>query len=337
MPKPRPPNLHRETNRHGKTVWYVRINRGPRIRIRGEYGSPEFRSAYSQAMVGDSQPRRLSSPLSGSIAWLIDRYRSSGAWANLAPATRKNREYHMLKMIDAAGDKSFAAVTRARIEDGRDKLRDKPWLANDWLKAMKALFGWARQSGIVRENPCEGVRGIAAKTEGYHVWTDQEIARFEAHWPVGTRERLALAILLFTGLRRGDAANLGWRNIHAGIISIRTGKTNQPVVIPLLPELQSVLANSPLGRRTFIANLDGSPMRGETFSHWFRLACNAAECPGSAHGLRKAGATRMANAGATEAELEACFGWRGGQMASLYTRNANRVKLARGAMGKLLK
>ena len=189
----------------------------------------------------------------------------------------------------------------------------------------------------MRENPCEGVRGIAAKTEGYHVWTDVEIARFEARWPIGTRERLAFAVLLFTGLRRGDAANLGGRHIQGGVISIRTGKTGQIVIIPLLPDLQKILAASPLGRTTFIANLDGSPMRGETFSHWFRLACNAAGCPGSAHGLRKAGATRMANAGATEAELEACFGWRGGQMASLYTRNANRVKLARGAMGKLLK
>jgi hypothetical protein len=38
---------------------------------------------------------------------------------------------------------------------------------------------------------------------------------------------------------------------------------------------------------------------------------------------------------ATEAELEAIFGWRGGRMASLYTRQADRVRLARNAMGKL--
>jgi integrase len=77
-------------------------------------------------------------------------------------------------------------------------------------------------------------------------------------------------------------------------------------------------------------------MRKESFGNWFRNACKEAGVPGSAHGLRKAGATRAANNGATEAQLEAIFGWRGGGMAALYTREANRVKLAREAANKLL-
>jgi len=39
-------------------------------------------------------------------------------------------------------------------------------------------------------------------------------------------------------------------------------------------------------------------------------------------------ATTMAENGATEAQLEAVFGWTGGRMASLYTRSANRRRLA---------
>ena len=65
-------------------------------------------------------------------------------------------------------------------------------------------------------------------------------------------------------------------------------------------------------------------------------ACKAAGVPGTAHGLRKAGATRAAENGATEAELEAIFGWEGGRMASLYTRQANRERLSKQAAGKLL-
>ena len=42
MPRPRPPHLHRETTRHGKTVWYVRADKGRRIRINADFGSPEF-------------------------------------------------------------------------------------------------------------------------------------------------------------------------------------------------------------------------------------------------------------------------------------------------------
>src|SRR3977135_592665 len=94
-------------------------------------------------------------------------------------------------------------------------------------------------------------------------------------------------------------------------------------------------AATKIGDLAFVATPTGGPMTKESFGNWFRLACKAAGVPGAAHGLRKAGATRAANNGATEAELEAIFGWRGGRMASLYTRQADRVRLARHAMGKL--
>ena len=76
-------------------------------------------------------------------------------------------------------------------------------------------------------------------------------------------------------------------------------------------------------------------MTKESFGNWFRDACKAAGVPGAAHGLRKACATRFANAGFTEAELESWFGWSGGRMASLYTKKADRVRLARDAIRKL--
>ena len=41
--------------------------------------------------------------------------------------------------------------------------------------------------------------------------------------------------------------------------------------------------------------------------------------------------------GATVAELEAIFGWQGGGMAALYTRAADRARLAKGAMSKMAK
>jgi integrase len=100
--------------------------------------------------------------------------------------------------------------------------------------------------------------------------------------------------------------------------------------------LQASLDACPIGELTFIAGERGRPMKKASFGTWFREACKKAGVPGSAHGLRKAGATRAANNGATEAQLEAIFGWRGGGMASLYTRQANRAKLAQDAAIMLL-
>jgi integrase len=144
-------------------------------------------------------------------------------------------------------------------------------------------------------------------------------------------------VLFYTGLRRGDAAILGRQHVRDGVIVTRTEKTRQTVTIPLLPELAEIIAATRTGDLALIATNNGRPMTKESFGNWFRNACRAAGVPGTAHGLRKAGATRAANNGATEAELEAIFGWRGGRMASLYTRHADRTRLARQAMEKMRK
>ena len=119
------------------------------------------------------------------------------------------------------------------------------------------------------------------------------------------------------------------------MISLQTEKTGIWVHIPILPELAATLQAGPTGDLAFIANARGNPMTKESLGNLFAEACRAAGVQKSAHGLRKAAATNAANHGATVAELEAIFGWQGGQMASLYTRSANRRALATTAMKKL--
>ncbi len=142
-------------------------------------------------------------------------------------------------------------------------------------------------------------------------------------------------IFLYTGLRRGDAALLGKQHVRKSIIEIDTEKTGTRVTIPMLPELARTLKAGPTGDLAYIVTTDGKPMSKEVIGNLFRVACRAAGINKSAHGLRKAAATRAANAGATVAQLEAIFGWEGGRMASHYTKNADRAALAKGAMSKL--
>jgi integrase len=336
MPRPRPSHLHKERSRHGAVVWYVRAGRGPRIRIRGEYGSPEFTAAYHAAIAGEAQQRGSEAP-SGSLAWLIARYRDSGAWAGLSGATRRARDNIFVRVIETAGACEFAQVSKKTIVAGLDRRRATPFAALDFLKAMRGLFRWASESELISVDPTVNIRITIPRTEGFHAWTDEEIARFEERWQIGTRERLALAVLLYTGLRRGDAAMVGRQHVRDGTITFRTAKTGQQITIPVLPELAAIINATKTGDLAFIATERGGPMTKESFGNWFRGACKAAGVPGSAHGLRKAGATRAANNGATVAQLEAIYGWTGGRMASLYTRSADRVRLAREAMGKLAK
>jgi integrase len=334
MPRPRPLHLLKERNRFGTVVWYVRIGKGPRVRIRGEYGSTEFNRDYCDAIAGKA-PQNTTRTNSGSLAWLIARYRDSRAWAGLSVATRRQRDNTFARVVEAAGDCQFSGISKKVIVAGLDRRRATPFAAHDFLKTMRGLFHWAKESDLVKVDPTEGISGSLPRTEGFHTWTEDEIARFETRWPIGSRERLALAVLLYTGLRRGDASTLGRQHIRDSVLTFRTAKTGSQIVIPLLPELAAVIAATKTGDLAFIATERGAPMTKESFGNWFRGACRAAGVPGSAHGLRKAGATRAANNGATVAQLEAIYGWSGGGMAALYTRAADRVRLAKEAMGKL--
>ena len=336
MARRRPPYLLKESTRHGKTVWYVRKGDGPRTRIKGDYGSPEFMAEYEAAIRGeaDRAPAKAKDA-QGSLAWLIARYRDSAAWTALSMATRRQRENIFKHVIDSAGSFAFASIDKGDIAAGRDKRAKTPAQANNFLKAMRGLYQWGCEAQLVKTDPTQGVKGVPVKSEGFHVWTEDEIGRFEERWPIGTRERLALAILLYTGLRRGDAARVGRQHVRDGVILMRTEKTNTQVAIPILPELKAVIDASPTGDLALIARHDGQPMAKEGFGNWFKDACKAAGVPGSAHGLRKAGATRAAENGATERELNAIFGWTGNKMASHYTQTADRAKLAKQAIGKM--
>jgi integrase len=154
---------------------------------------------------------------------------------------------------------------------------------------------------------------------------------------IGTRQRVWLDVIAYTGLRRGDAVRLGRQHVRNGVATIKTEKSGFTVEVslPILPVLQATLDAGPCGDLTFIVGANCRPLTKESFGNEFKAACKAAGVPGSAHGVRKIAATRAAEAGATEAELMAIFGWTDPKMAAHYTRTANRKRLAAQAMEKL--
>lgn len=335
MPRPRPPHLHHERTRHGKVVWYVRIDKGPRIRLRDEYGTAAFNEAYQDAVEGKTRPANRK-PGKDTLAWLIARYRESSAWLNtLSDATRRQREHFLRQAIETAGTEPIGRITRKAIIAGRDRRSKTPFQARHFVATMRGLFKWAVDAEHASADPTDGIKIHKPKTDGFEPWTVEEIEQFERRWARGTRERLMFDLFLYTGLRRGDVARLGKQHVRRGIISIDTEKTGTRVIIPILPDLARTLKAGPTGDLAFVAAADGQPMRKEVIGNLFRLACRAAGIRKSAHGLRKAAATRAANRGATVAELEAIFGWEGGRMASHYTKSADREALAAQAMKKL--
>jgi integrase len=171
----------------------------------------------------------------------------------------------------------------------------------------------------------------AHATDGYHTWSPDEVKQLEAHHKVGTKAHLALALMLYLGVRRGDAVRLGKQHVRNG--AVRRHKKMDAIELPVLPELARIIAASPCGELTFLMTEYGKPFTAHGFGLWFRARCDEAgllRC--SAHGLRKARASILAERDATDRQLMAMFGWESEKEATKYTKAANRKRLAAAAM-----
>ncbi len=335
MPRKLPPFVTRERTRHGTVVFYFRRGKGPRTRLPA-ITDAAFDGAYQAALAGHA-PRPAAKSAAGSLRWLVDRYRETAQYGALSPATRRQRDNIFSGALAAVGNEPYRSITKAGIIASREKRAGTPSQARNFLDAMRGVFRWALDAGLIDVDPTAGVANPARpKTHGFKAWEEEDVAAYERRWPEGTRERVWLHVLLYTGLRRGDAVLLGKQHVRDGVATLRTEKNATEVNIPILPILEETLAIGPTGDLAFIVGGKGRPLTKESFGNFFKRACVAAGLKEhSAHGVRKIGATRAAEAGATVAELEALFGWSGGAMASHYTRTADRKRLARQAAEKI--
>lgn len=328
MPKPLPPHVQRERTRHGKIVFYFRRSQGaPRIRL-PDLADPKFKAAYAAALSGSPAPAPKAE--GGTLEWLVEAYKRSGHWASLKPSTRQMRDNILKRVVTEAGKVPFRAIGKKHINEGID--RRLPHAGNNFRKVMSQMFAWALSVDLVEVNPVDGATRRKIKSDGFHTWTVAEVERFHARWPVGTRERLAMDLALFTGLRRSDLAVVGRQHVREGLISIKTRKTGVWVHLPVFAALQASIDATPTGDLAFLTTTRGQPFGSEaSLGNWFGKACEEAKVPGRLHGLRKAGATIAADAGATAHQLMSMYGWKKLEEAELYTRDAERKRLGRVA------
>lgn len=324
MPRPRLPYLRHEKNRHDDWCWYFRKGNGKRIRLRGEYGTKAFRAEYDAALSG--HPSAKGKPISGTLSWLVARYKESAKYAALKQSTRDTRDNILASLVKNAGDKPFTHIKRKHIERAMDDRASTPHAANNFLIVTRQMFEWAVSNDHVGENPCDGVPLIKAKVEGFHSWSIDEVEQYRGRHAVGTMARLALDMLLFFGLRGSDVVLAGKQHVRDEVLSMQTVKTGAWVHIPIFPELRNSIDQTKTGDMTFLVSATGFPFSSAgSFRNWFKERCREAGLPHcSAHGLRKAGATIAADDGASERELVAMYGWERSSTAQVYTKEADK-------------
>jgi hypothetical protein len=317
----------------GRIYWKFELG-DFRCNIPGPYGSPAFKSAYEAALNGAKAPRSPSEQ--GTVGWLIEQYLGGLGYRNLSASRKRSIRGELDWLREKAGKYHFARLDVRHVEALMAK-KSGPAAANTVKKNLSMLFNYAsKKLGYVGPNPAKFAEKLKTNPDGYHTWTEDEVDRFlDRHGP-GTKARLVLLLALNTGMARQDLSRVGRQHVKAGRIAYRRGKTSVAADLPILPDLEKELALLPTDQLLFIVQ-DRRPVgySPETLGNWFRKRCAEADVPGSLHGVRKAGAVRLADAGATDWEIASYLAHKDTKLAGLYSRKANRSRLADSGFAKL--
>lgn len=280
---------------------------------------------------------------------ILDAFYLSSDFLSGKPLTQSHKRYELERFCATEwgygityGILPICGLTFKDVDQIIVQKIDRPAACRAFVKCLRALIKFAQKTGIEVSDPAIGVVLPPVNPLGLRAWTEEEIAIFEAAYPLGTKERLAFTLALYTGLRRQDLQIIGPRHVQNGVIYISPEKTKMitgaSVVLPVHPELAKVLALVPEGQKAFLMTSWGRPFSLVYLTIWFGRAVRAAGLPMGLclHGLRKAACRRLAEAGCTVHEIMAVSGHRSTYHVERYTMSVSWEKLARRAMNNLV-
>ena len=211
---------------------------------------------------------------------------------------------------------------------------DRPAAKLDTLKKLRILIKHAMKKKWIGADPSAGIK--RKKIGEVRSWTDDEIRQYENRWPIGTKQRTAFALMLFTGQRRSDVHRMTWQDIsqRTGRIKVHQQKTGVKIQVPLHRDLLAVLEKARHNHVTIVNTEFGKPFTVDGFSSFMRDAIKAAGLPLDCqpHGLRKAAGRRLAEAGCSTKQIMAVLGHKSIAEAERYTSDADQIRLATAAM-----
>ncbi|MCO5130037.1 MAG: tyrosine-type recombinase/integrase [Xanthobacteraceae bacterium] len=337
-----PKHLHVYNDRHGRQRIYFRRGGQSRVVLPGPLYSEQFWTAYHKAKEGvPAEPPSIGAERTkaGTMGALIAQYYKSAAFTGLADATRSTYRNQLEAFRVKHGDKPVAAIKTSHIDAILGEIAGKSTAqAHKLRKRLLMLMALAVKWEYRADNPMLTASKVKHKEIGYRTWTEDDIAAFRKRWAKNTPQRIALEVLLHTGLRRSDAVKLGRQHLQDGAFAISTKKSGMTVSlnIPLHPTLKAHLASLPKDRLTYIATQTGVGRSEKAFTNWIIEAAREAGLPphSSPHGLRKATCRRLAEAGCSTAQIMAITG-QSLSVVERYIRDFNRKMLAQSAMASI--
>lgn len=335
-------------DRHGKLRARFRRD-GLSVYLKSLPDQPGFEAEYKALL--QMKVEASDRVIPGSVNDLVARYYRSADFMAKGGADDKRRRRGLIESFrvdygnDLVENFEFEHIEAILLTRSEKRTNDKGRVVGGQVaavnlrKQLRRLFAYAKKLKWIASNPVEEADKVGKnKLAGYYTWTEADITKFKARHPVGTKARLALEILLWTGQRRGDARLFGPKHIVGGRIQFRVGKTDREHWLPVAPDLRRAIDATPnVGFKTYLVNDYGQTFTKDGFGNKFREWCDQAGLPRcTAHGLRKAMGRRMAEADATQQQMKAVGGWKGDAEVATYAADAAQEKLADAGMARVI-
>jgi integrase len=340
-------HVYRSKDRQGRDRWLLRLPGRKALTLKGAYGSPEFMMNYHAALAGAEPIKKkgLGLPQQGTIAALARSYLASATFVGLASETRRKRRKLIEEFVEAHGSKPVDGLLTKHVKATVAARGNAPGQARNLHTAISALMSYAVDMGMREDNPCRGIKKPKLSKEGWHGWTDVEIAQYRSHHVYGTMARLALELALCSMQRRSDLVCLGRQHLKDGLLTVaKQQKTGNPAYAVVSVELQQALDAMPSRPITptpvlnFLLTSHSKPFTPDGLStrllHW-SIEAGLSGCP--LHGLRKAGARIAVESGCDITEIAAIGGWKTVRELQRYIEDYNCQQAARRAGEKIRK
>jgi site-specific recombinase XerD len=326
-------------DRHGKVRRYLRLRGLPAVALPGVPGSLKFDRAYADALASAAPaPRRKAADRNAadSVTQVLQGFYRSPKYVNMKPSSKRMYR-HVLDAFDKKhGHRSVRDMPTHAAQRHIEAIGEtRPGMANLTRSVLHKFMAYVVKSKWRTDNPISAID--AYKLGSHHCWTDAELAAYEKRWPLGSRERLAYSLLLFTDQRVSDVCRMRRQDIRDGMIHLVQQKTGKEMAVPIHPALARALEAGPTLGMSLIGDKYGRAIGSRGLSSLVTRAAGEAALPRHCvpHGLRKALQRRLAERGASGHELQAISGHSSLKETDRYTKAANQVLLARSAMARL--
>lgn len=352
-----PEYVSRFKDRHGKERLRFRRKGYPSKYFNAPLGTEAFREEYhrfnsQEAVAEAAEDAHAARTIPGSIGDLVRRYfavpeRLGPSETTQAKVRRilerfaEGREDRPVKAVRFEHIDAIIAKARVKGTDNHGRMIGGTEAARKLRKELRRLFAFAVKLQWIASNPVENAEQVkvapSERSAGFYTWSEEDIATYRTRWPLGTKQRLAMELMLWTDQRKIDAIHLGRQHVRAGKFEIRQSKTGKKLLLPIAPQLAAAIEAMPASdAMCFLITEWGKPFSVKGFGGWFREQCDKAGLPKcTAHGLRKATMRRMAELEMPNKTMKSVSGHSKDDEVARYTAAADQERLAAGAIKRL--